>query len=103
MATLTVQVQGDEIHAEIAGGSFTMLTDTSAVIDVLTNSYSNLGVLGDYQLLVSNITGLTQIRVLENGKKSRFSAAGTGTCDLTLTVNDDQGNTDSDTITITVI
>ena len=103
MATLNIQVQGDEIYAEIIGGSFTMLENTTKVLDLLTNSYSTLGTLCDYNLQVSNVSGLTQFSFLENGKKSRFSAEGTGSCDLTLTVYDDLGNFDSDTITITVI
>lgn len=103
MGTLTIYIAGEDIHAEIAGGSFVLLTDTSAVLDVLSYSYSLLGTLNQYTLQVSNVSGLTEWRVLENGKNSRFSASGTGSCDLTLTVFDDQGNSDSDTITITVI
>lgn len=103
MADFEIQIQGNDIHAEIAGGSFSMLENTSYVIDPISLSYSNIGTLCDYNLIISNISGLTYYDVLENGKNSRFAAEGTGTCDLTLTVYDDAGNFDSDVITITVI
>lgn len=96
-------VVGNGIHAEIANGNINSFSNLPIIIDPLSLSYSGLGVLCFYDLVIDNIVGLTEVNLLKNGKNSRFSAIGPGSCDLTLTVKDDVGNEDTDTITINII
>jgi hypothetical protein len=101
MATLEILVNG--IHAEIKDGDRVMIANSSIKINPLSCSYSTLGVLNKYTLEVQNVSGLTEYSILENGKNSRFSCVGTGTCDILLTIIDDKLNEDTDTITITIV
>lgn len=101
MAQFTVTVtQG--VHAEIVGGDKFGFDSTPIILDPLSLSYSGLGMLCFYDLVIDNISGLTEVRLLKNGKNSRFTAVGPGTCDIILTVQDEYGNSDTDTITITI-
>jgi len=103
MAHFDIQIQGNDIHAEFVNGTQTMLQNTSIVLDPIYLSYSNLGTLSTYNMTVGNISGITQYSILRNGRNSRFSAEGIGTCDITLTIYDDLGNFDTEVITITTI
>lgn len=104
MANIDIQIQGNDIHAEFAqGSSATILENVPLILDPLTLSYSNLGTFCDYEMTIDNISGLSYYDILHNGKNSRFIAEGVGSCDITLTVNDNQGNFDSTIITITII
>ena len=103
MATTDITVNGDEIHAEIKDGNRTMLSNTSIILDPLTCSYSTIGILCKYNLTIENIIGLTESVILLNGKNSRFSTNGSGSCDIKLMVEDDNNNNDTTTITITVL
>lgn len=93
---------GTGIVAVIAGGDKNGFEETPIILDPLSESYSGFAPLCFYELVVSNISGLTDIILLQNGKNSRFTASGSGTCDITLNIEDELGNTDSDTITITI-
>lgn len=102
MATVTINVNL-EIHAEILGGDKTGLAYSPIILDPITNSYSGGGELITYQFHISNVVGLITPDILHNGKNSRFVAGGAGSCTVELTVIDDLGNSDTDTITITLI
>lgn len=102
MATTTINVTA-QIHAEIAGGDKTGIAHSAVILDPLTKSYSSVGDLVTYRFTIFNNTGLKQPEILANGKNSRFIAGGTGSCSVELYIEDDQGNSDTDTITITLI
>jgi hypothetical protein len=101
MAEFTITVYSG-IHAEIKGGNVSGYNNIPIVLDPLSLSYSGFGAICEYDLVVSSIVGLTDIVLLKNGKNSRFSAIGPGNCQLTLTIQDEYGNSDTDTITITI-
>lgn len=101
MAYFTITV-GAGIHAEILGGNVSGYDYIPIVIDPLSLSYSGFGQICEYDLTISNISGLTDIILLKNGKNSRFTASGPGTCDVTLEIQDEYGNSDTDLITITI-
>lgn len=101
MATMNVNIL-DDLHAEIAQGDFTMLTNTSELIDPLTKSYGT-SKLVRYRLEVLSVVGLNDFVLLHNGKNSRFSTRGVGSCQIKLTIWDEVGSIDTDLITITVI
>lgn len=102
MATYNLVVE-EGIHAEIVNGNINGISNVPIKIDPLTLSYSGLATLCFYNLEISNIIDLTFINLLQNGKNSRFSAIGPGSCNLTLLVRDELGNEDTDIITITII
>lgn len=102
MAELNIEIE-EGIHAEIVGGDKTGLPYVPIILDPISNSYSTLGILNSYQMLIQNINGLINPSLLHNGKNSRFTAGGTGTCDIRLRIEDDQGNTDEITIIITIL
>lgn len=100
MAEIGINLTG-EIYAEIAEGSFTMLSNSSVTLDPLTRSYSTEGLIY-YNLEVVFSSGVSNIRLLNNGKNSRVSAAGTGYFQVQLTVRDNIDRTATDVIIITV-
>lgn len=101
MATMGINLAG-EIHAEIAEGNRYMLSNTSITLDPLTKSYSTIAPLVNYELIVQNVQGVKDYRLLHNGKNSRFSTAGVGSCDIKLILRDEAGNVAEDIITIIV-
>ena len=98
---MNIGFEGDGIHAEIAEGDFSMLSNTSVTIDPLTLSYSSEGLVR-YSLDVVYSSGVNNVVVLENGKNSRVSASGRGYFHVKLIVEDTIGRTDNHVIMIKV-
>lgn len=92
MAELNINLNAG-IHAELIVDSVDMYSNTSIVVDPITNSYSDYGKLVSYNIQVFSQVGLVALRVLENGKNSRVSSGGQGYMQLKLTVEDELGNT----------
>ena len=100
MARMTVNL-ASAIHAEIRQGDFSMLPNTSVILDPLTKSYSDEPLVY-YNLSIVSLSGISNPVLLQNGKNSRFSASGRGTVQIKLTIEDAVGKTASHTITINV-
>ena len=100
MAEIGINLTG-EIYAEIAEGNFTMLSNSSVTLDPLTKSYSTEGLIY-YNLSVVFTSGVTNIKVLNNGKNSRVSASGSGYFQIELVVKDNIDRIATDVIIITV-
>jgi hypothetical protein len=101
MSNINIKLKKD-IYAEIIGES-SMLSNSSMILDPITNSYSELGNLEYYSLKVAELSGVYDPVLLENGKNSRFSVSGKGKVVIELLIRDDKGNTATDIITIKVI
>lgn len=91
MATVNISLKS-EIHAEILVDTEVIPSNYPLIIDPITNSYSEFGLLTYYSLSVEDVVGLTNVALLQNGKNSRLSASGAGSCKLVLTVEDELGN-----------
>jgi len=91
------------IHAEITVLDSYTFINSPLIIDPLTKSYSDYAPLVYYNLELIEVSGLENPILLENGKNSRFTAQSNGSCKIQLTIEDEQGNTDTDTITVDVI
>ena len=103
MSTYTVTVTGT-IFASIVGGDVTMNSDTTIILDVMSESFSELGTLNFFNLTILSIdAGVTYTKVINNGVNSTFSAVGFGDVVLQLEVQDDAANSDTTTITVTII
>lgn len=102
MASLNINIE-EGIKAVISGGNKTGLTYTPVILDPVSESYSTFAKLVRYDMFIKNIQGLKDPSLLHNGRNSRFTAGGTGTCDIELIVEDEAGNTASHTITITIL
>lgn len=101
MAELGIEFTSS-IHAEIAQGNFTMLSNTSEILDPISLSYSLNGVLVYYKLSIAYSEGVSNIKLLNNGKNSRVSVADKGYFQVQLYIRDDQGLEATDLITIIV-
>lgn len=101
MAELNINLSA-QIHAEIISNTDFIQSDTPLILDPLTKSYSDYAKLIYYDLKIVSLVGLTNPVILQNGKNSRFTASGNGTCTIELYIEDELGNSDTDTIIITV-
>ena len=102
MATMNINVSST-IHAEILLESEFVLSNTPLIIDPLTNSYSDYSKLKLYKLTIINTSDtIINPQLLENGKNSRFTADGYGEVTIELYIEDEEGYTDTDTITFNV-
>jgi hypothetical protein len=101
MAHLEINVNA-KIHAEIAEGDQEGLAYTPILLDPITKSYSTMAPLTYYNLTIENVYGLENPKILNNGKNSRFTAGGKGECEIKLYIEDELGNSDTDTITIKI-
>ena len=100
MAEMNIILDRD-IKAVLLGPTYT-LTNSSIILDPLSDSYSSYGPLVHYDIKIVEYIGIENPIILHNGKNSRFSCSGKGKVVLELTVEDNQGNTAKDTLTITV-
>lgn len=101
MATMKVNLSAS-IHAEIYTNDLFVPSNYPAILDPITRSYSDYAPLTYYNLSIVGMSGISNPVLLNNGKNSRFTASGVGTCDIKLTIEDAKGNTDTHTITIGV-
>lgn len=102
MAELNISINA-KIHAEIDGGDKTGMSYVPIILDPITKSYSTIAPLVYYNLSIKNVYGLINPVILTNGKNSRFTAGGTGECEVELYIRDKKGNFDTDTITIQIL
>jgi hypothetical protein len=89
------------IHAEILSRD-SVMSNTPLILDPVTNSYSENGELITYKLSIVDVSGVTNPTLLNNGKNSRFTASGNGTCTIELFIEDSEGNYDIDTKVINI-
>ena len=101
MATLTIDLE-DGIHAEIVTKNNFTSPNVPLILDPITKSYSDYAPLVYYVLEIKNIIGLIDPRILNNGKNSRFTSDGNGSCNIELYIEDEQGNKDTDIINIII-
>lgn len=101
MATIDIKLS-NEIHAEILTDLEAVPSNYPLIIDPVTNSFSDLATLIHYYLYVEDVVGLTNIKLLQNGKNSRFTADSVGSCKLVLVIEDELGNTATDNKIINV-
>lgn len=92
------------IHAEIITEETTVVQNTPVILDPLTNSYSDMGDLVEYELFIQETTGnITYSEILNNGKNSRLIVSGRGTITVRLNIEDELGNTATTSIVLNVI
>jgi len=101
MATITIDLDA-KIQAEIVTRNNFTSPNVPLILDPLSKSYSDYSPLVYYNLEFSEVTGLIDPRILNNGKNSRFTSNGSGSCIINLYIEDEQGNTDTDSIKIIV-
>jgi hypothetical protein len=89
------------IHAEIKGRD-TVMANTPLILDPITKSYSENGEIIMYRLSIVGMEGITNPVLLNNGKNSRFTASGSGTCTVELYIEDEEGNYDTDSLIINI-
>lgn len=101
MATITIDLDA-KIHAEIVVRNYFTSPNVPLILDPITKSYSDYSPLVYYNLELSEVTGLIDPRILNNGKNSRFTSDGSGSCMINLYIEDEQGNKDETSIKIIV-
>lgn len=101
MATMSIGLSAT-IHAEIAYKTDTVLPNSPLILDPISKSYSEFGELVECRLSIVDASGVTSPTILNNGRNSRFTAGGYGTCTVELFIKDDKGNYDTDRLIIKV-
>lgn len=99
--TVTINLQA-KIHAEIYTEDEIVPSNYPAILDPITKSYSDYGKLVYYRLSIIAMNGISNPVLLQNGKNSRFTASGRGTCTIELLIEDEHGNSDTDEVTINI-
>lgn len=91
------------ILAVIVGGNKTMTAGEVLKLDPITESYSTIGELCYYMLSIVNLDPpAMRANILQNGVNSRITIEDAGLAIVQLEVRDDNNNSDTTTILITV-
>ena len=101
MAELNINLSAS-IYAKIVIDSLVVRPNTPIILDPITDSYTDYpdANLISYSLDIIEREGITNTVLLENGKNSRFTSDGQGSCRIKLTIEDNLGNTATDEITL---